>query len=277
MLKILTLNWQGKDKLANLYPSLINSLDDIEYQWLIKDNGSTDGSIEMIESWNNPNIHLVKQGHNRDSFAYGCNLLFKESNADAEDYVLLLNNDIIFNDKKSIKSMIDLMEKDNNIGLVGAKLKFTGTDKVQHCGVIFNKMYGLPLHFAANQTDCDDLKKHREFQAVTGAVWLTKAKYYENIYKENKSGLNGLNENYFFCFEDICASLSIRYNQNKKVVCCGTTDIYHEESATLKKNPVNKLFFGQNTRYFIEKWASKISIDEEAYKNKKYNLYRTDK
>ena len=37
MLKILTLSWQGNNKLARLYPTFLNALNDIDYEWWIKD------------------------------------------------------------------------------------------------------------------------------------------------------------------------------------------------------------------------------------------------
>ena len=143
MLNILTLNWQGKEKLERLYPSLINSLNNIEYKWFIKDNGSTDGSASLIEGWNNPHIYLMKCNHNRDNFSLGCNLLFKESKSNHDDLILLLNNDIIFNDHNSLNNMITIIQNDE-VGVVGAKLKFTNTNTVQHAGVVFIHSISCP-------------------------------------------------------------------------------------------------------------------------------------
>jgi GT2 family glycosyltransferase len=273
MLKILTLNWNGKEKLEKLYPSLINALDGIDYQYLIKDNGSVDESVSFIKSLNNPKVKVIEYGHNRDNFAQGCNLLFKESDPKDDDLILLLNNDVIFNDKKSIHNMMNMF-KDPEVGLVGAKLKFVGTNLIQHGGVVFSKSNGLPMHFKAHQQDDKSTQKHREFQAVTGAVWMTTASLYNQICQTNKSGQNGLDEGFFWCFEDISAGLSIKYSLGKKVVYCGTTDIFHEESATLKKNPANKLFMNHNINHFRTLWRDKYLVDEEVFaKNANHNVY----
>lgn len=274
MLKILTLNWDGASKLEKLYPSLLNNLTNIDYEWWIKDNASKDMSLDLIKSWNNDKINLIKHSHNSDNFSYGCNFLFKESAPKYDDLVLLLNNDIIFKDQISLKKMIKIIELDQNVGVVGAKLKFTNTNLLQHAGVVFSKEHKLPFHFRHREVEDKNALKNRLFQVVTGAVWLTKAQYYENICETNKSNLKGFDENFIWSFDDVDACLSIHYNMNKKIVYCGGTNIFHEESSTLKKNPVNKLFMPHNASYLKQKWEKRYILDRDMYiKDPKYNLY----
>jgi|SRR5579859_1556306 len=275
MLKILTLNWNGKDKLQTLYPTLMNVIGNIDYQWLIKDNGSNDDSILLEKEWNNNKVHIINYPHNRDNFAHGCNFLFKEANPTSEDLVLLLNNDVIFNDTSSLKNMISIIENDNSVGVVGARLLYKNTNKLQHAGVTFTPGYKTPMHFRSGEISDVNAEKNREFQAVTGAVFLTKAKYYENICRTNKSGLPGMDQNLWWSFDDICSALAIKYQMNKKIVYCGHTNIFHEESATLKKNPVNKMFLTQNLKYFFSQWSNKYTIDRDSYiNNPNHNIYK---
>jgi GT2 family glycosyltransferase len=112
------------------------------------------------------------------------------------------------------------------------------------------------------------------FQAVTGAAAITKAEYFRNSFNQNKSGIKGMDENYHWAFDDVDLCLSIKYNMNKKIVYCGDTNISHEESASLKKNPVNKLFLNHNLRYMFGKWGERYIIDQDIYtKNSRHNLY----
>lgn len=274
MIKILTLNWNGKDKLQRLYPTLLNAFEDLKWEWYIKDNGSKDESLFLEKEWNNSQIHFVKCDHNNDNFAKGCNILYKESSSKEDDFILLLNNDVIFNDNVSVKNMTKIFN-DKDVGLVGAKLLYSNTNNIQHAGVIFDrKRASLPCHFMANKSNKEFDSKNREFQATTGAVWLTKSNIYENICRTNKSSYNGLDENFHWCFEDVSAGLSIKYDLNKKVVVCGSTNIFHEESASLKKNPVNRLFLKHNVDYFLNKWQGRYIVDKDSYENNlKFNLY----
>lgn len=275
MIKILTLNWNGRSKLEKLYPTLISSLDKLKYTWLVKDNASKDEGVEYLKSLNDSNIDIYPYHDNKQNFSEGMNYLFDKSNANDEDYVLLLNNDVMFNDTSSIHNMIDIMEKDDSVGIVGARLLYTNTNKIQHAGVIFHEVNGMPLHFRANEVADKYTEENREFQAVTGAVMLTKAKYYKNICKTNKSGIGGLAETYFWAFDDINACLSVKYSLNKKIIYCGKTNISHEESASLKKNPVNKLYLQQNARLLKTDWGSRYIIDRPIYlQNPNHNLYK---
>lgn len=274
-LHILTLNWNGADKLQKLYNSLIPSLKDINYTWLIKDNNSVDNSAEVVSKFVG-NINYNQYPNNNQNFSEGCNYLFDIAKPDDEDYILLLNNDIVFNDTHSIKNMIKLFEKEKDVGVVGAKLKYMNTNKLQHAGVVFSQgSNGFPFHFRANEIDDSNASKNRDLQVVTGAVLLTKAMFYKNVCVDNKSNLNGLDEAFCWSFDDVDFCLHIKHIQNKRILYCGKTDIFHEESASLKKNPANKLFMNHNLLRLKTKWSKHIVLDYDMYKNNNnYNIIK---
>lgn len=271
---IITLNWNGKDKISKLKQSLLPALSNLEYEWFIKDNGSIDGSVEEIRNWNDIKVNLIPYPNNNQNYSQGMNFLFKEASPKDNNIIITLNNDIIINDPKSIKNMLRILQEDKEVGLVGAKLNYTNTNKIQHCGVLFHKSNGLPYHYRAGVEEKERDRMNRCFPAVTGAVSALRADTFANCF-DNKSGLKGFNEKYFFAFEDIDFNLRINHHLKKKIVNCGETNIFHEESASLKKNPVHKLFFNQNCKLFIEAWHKEINVLlEDKYNNPKYAVYR---
>lgn len=274
MLHILTLTWNAVDKISKLHDTLVPALEGLEYQWWIKDNASKDNTVEVARTWGD-NVHVSAYKDNRQNFSEGCNFLFNEAKPNDNDFIMLLNNDIIFNDTASIKDMLSIIQKDKDVGMVGGRLCYTGTDKLQHAGVVFNPTYKTPMHFRAGQTSDNDAQRNREFQVVTGAVCITKGEYFRNANTNNKSGISGMDEKYHWAFDDVDLCLSIKYNMNKKIVYCGTTNIFHEESASLKKNPVNKLFLTPNLQYMFGKWKERYAIDQDIYtKDTRHALYR---
>lgn len=271
MLYILTLTWNHLDKLSKLKDSLLPALEGIDYTWIIKDNASSDKTYEEASAWGD-RVNVVKYKDNLQNFSQGMNYIFNVASPADNDLVLLLNNDITFGDTVSIKKMISLLKGD--VGAVGAKLLYTGTKRIQHAGVIFPN-HGLPLNYRRGDTDDMNSLQNRYFQAVTGAVMLMRADTYKNICTTNKSGIGGLCEQLIWCFDDIDACLSIVSNQKKKIIYCGDTNIFHEESASLKENPVNKLFMDYNVKFFSNKWRGKYLNDLDRYAtNSKYNLIK---
>lgn len=277
MLHIITLNWQGKDKLKKLKESLLPALNDVEYTWHIKDNGSTDGSLEEIASWTDVKVNLIAYPNNRQNYAQGMNLLFKEAAPKDDDLILTLNNDIIFQDTTSLKAMIKMLRTDKEIGIVGAKLNYTNTNKIQHCGVLFHTSNGLPYHYRAGVEEKPRDCVNRYYPVVTGAVAMLPANVFANCFT-NPSGDKGFREEFFFAFEDVDMCMRVVNHLHKKVVYCGETNIFHEESATLKKNPVHKMFFQNNCKLFLDAWYKTIDVSlVKKYEHPEHNVYVNSK
>lgn len=263
MLHIMTLTWDALPMLSTLWKSLEPALEGIDYKWHIKDNGSKDGTAAVAATWG-PNVISYAYPNNDLTFAEGMNWIYEQAKPADDDLILLLNNDIEFNDTVSLKKMIALLN-DRDAGMVGARLKFTNTNKLQHAGVIFEPSHRMPIHFRAGQESDALAEKNREFQAVTGALVLTRSSYYKKVCTTNKSGRVGMDEKYRWAFEDIDMCLAIKYNENKPILYCGETNISHGESVSLKKNPVNKLFMNPNVEHFRGKWQGKYALDRALY------------
>jgi GT2 family glycosyltransferase len=276
---ILTLNWNGEDKLKELAPSLeaaVKQVQDAEFysqeleekfkircHWLVKDNGSKDGSVEHLKNNYGGSLHVYEVGHNRDTFAQGVNFLWDKSleldNSEHGEPILLLNNDIVIKDPKSLVKMLRLMYSSSDNFAVGARLLFKNTNKLQHAGVIFSERYNmLPYHFRPGEVSDANAKKNRYFQAVTAACCLVRSDWFSQM------GL--MDEGFRWAFDDIDMCLSL-CKMGGKIAYCGETEIYHEESASLKKNPVKKMFMNQNVAYFRKKWSGKYEIDHQKYLN----------
>jgi GT2 family glycosyltransferase len=274
MLYLLTLTWNGADKLSKLKESIMPALKDLDYQWLIKDNASKDNTLEMCSEWKE-NIKTIPYKNNAQNFSEGMNFLFNEASPKDDDLIMLLNNDVVFNDQRSIHNMKKIIDKDDKVGVVGARLLFTNTNRLQHAGVVFCEKCNAPMHYRLNETTDALAEKNREFQVVTGAVLLTKAKYFKEVFIDNKSGIKGMDENFHWAFDDVDMCLAIKHKLDKKIVYCGKTEIFHEESASLKKNPTNKLFMNHNLSRLRQKWNYVAVLDKPGYdKDSNYKLYK---
>lgn len=254
MIHIITLTWNGLDKLKRLSGTLEEACSKLDQDvcWYVRDNGSNDGTVEWFQKYNGVALKPLLVGHNRDNFAQGVNSLVEIANPAEGDFILLLNNDIIFGDRESLANMLVLMN-DSQIAVVGARLLYVGTNKLQHAGVIFGPRYGnMPYHYRHHEESDKHAMKNRYFQAVTAACCLVRANDFVKM-----------DEKMFWAFEDI--DMCLRIGKKKKIAYCGQTNIFHEESASLNKNPMNRLFMQQNVARFKEKWVGKYVLDHERY------------
>jgi len=264
MIRVLTLSWNGLGFLNKLRDGLFRNLDKTgcPYEWYIRSNGCTDGTPDEAIRWENTKV--LAKNHNRDSFSKGVNSLFDLASPDDSDIILLLNNDIEFISDNNIKMMISLL-KDNAAGMIGSKL-YNEDKTISHYGIVISHKYGnLPWNFKSGQKSTKYDSYDRKFQAVTAACCVLTSKIFKKV--------NKLNEDYNWCFEDVDLCLKISINENMPIFCCGNTNIIHQTSASLKKNPVNKLFMSHNVNVFKRNWGNKCIIDHQLYlNNPKYGL-----
>lgn len=270
MIHILTLNWNGLSKLQALGPSLAKGIKNFNAVWHVRDNGSQDGSLSWLKKFKEVDTNVLSVDHNRSNFSQGMNSLISLAEIKDDDYVMFLNNDVVFKDDKSITSML-MHFAEPKVGIVGARLMYSGSDVMQHAGVIFGPRYGMmPYHFKHKEKLDSQSKKSRYFQAVTAACCLVRGKVINQ--------LGSFDEKFHWAFEDI--DFCLRAGQEKwKVVYCGSTEIEHEESASLKKNPVNRMMSQPNVSHFKAKWwrdgKPKYDLDHEMYlKAPNWNVVR---
>ena len=257
MLHVITLSYNGLHLLTALKDGLYRNLDELNqpYKWHIRSNGNKDATAEEVINW--PSVELLKSEHNRDNFSKCVNSLVKLADPADNDILLLLNDDITFEDNYSLKNMLNLMKDD--VSIVGARLLYPNTELLQHAGVIFSNRYNrLPYHYRHKEKSDGAAKKNRYFQCVTAAVSLVRAKDFKDI--------GGMDEKYHWCFEDVDMNFAIGAT-GKKIAYCGQTNIYHHESLTVNKTSVSKLFLQSNVGYFRKKWDGKYKIDHDLYLN----------
>ncbi|MBN9617170.1 MAG: hypothetical protein BGO25_12265 [Acidobacteriales bacterium 59-55] len=83
---------------GDVLPDFLNSLDLQNYQDFILfavDNASTDDTLDQLETWNSQKLILIANAENR-GVAAGNNQGIRSALAAGCEYVLLLNNDVVF-------------------------------------------------------------------------------------------------------------------------------------------------------------------------------------
>ncbi|MCC7260914.1 MAG: glycosyltransferase, partial [Candidatus Latescibacteria bacterium] len=193
-----------------------NTGTDPDYEVLAVDNGSTDWTSYLLHAFEG-DIRVVRNDQNQ-GFARACN---QGVEAAAGEYVILLNNDTV-PQPGWLEALVRLADSDPRIGVVGARLLYPGTGKIQHAGL--EMVAGMPEHvYRGAAGDDPRVLVQRDLDMVTGACMLVR--------RELFVARGGLDTAYVNGVEDVDLCLRIR-QAGYRVVYCPDCVVEHHEGAS---------------------------------------------
>lgn len=116
---VITLNWNGIEVLPNMVRSLAEPVSRLGGDLIVFDNGSTDGSQDMVdESWGSEKWFSLVRSEENLGFAAGANRAIAGANS---DIIVLANSDTIFL-PGSLEALLDAAGRHPDAGIIGPKL-----------------------------------------------------------------------------------------------------------------------------------------------------------
>lgn len=234
-LSIIIVNFRTYDLTKQTIVSVINTVKNIEYEILVVDNNSADGSLEKLCSdfKNESLVKFIKNKHN-DGFAVANNLAFGDAKG---EYVLLLNSDVIV-EEDTINQSLNYIKSNPKIGILGCKVILPDGSLDKACRrsfptfeVSFYRMSGLSKLFPNskrfNQYNLSYLDDDGVYfiDCVVGAFMLINSEVMRNC--------NGLDESYFMYGEDIDLCYKVK-ELGYEVCYYGKCKIIHYKGASGK-------------------------------------------
>lgn len=226
--------WNNRELLRNCLSSLKNT----NYAWykvIVVDNGSTDGSFELMNR-EFPNVEVVRLQRN-EGFSAGVNvgmrLALERYNV---DYIVILNDDTFIVRDNWLLHMINVAEMDPTIGIVNCRfLRPDGQPQPMGLrllpGIYIDTIFGMPL-LGRNQEQSASV---HETDSAGGACFILK--------RSLINGIGFLDEGYSpVYFEDVDYGLRAR-KAGFKLVHDGEVSIIHIGSATSRKLPNRYLLY----------------------------------
>lgn len=230
----------------NCLKSIKELSDDVSYEIIITDDNSTDETQYLTEIIKN--IVYLKNSENR-GFLKNCNNAAKKANG---KYIVFLNNDTtVINGWLS--SLVELMEKDKNIGMTGSKLIYPDGALQEAGGIVWNDGTGAnygrgrdPLHAEYNYV--------KEVDYISGASLLIRKSLWNEI--------GGFDERYSpaYC-EDSDIAFEVRKRGYKVVYQPKSSLIHFERISQGADDSKAWELMSRNQKLFVEKW--KNVIDKE--------------
>jgi len=200
-LSISIVSYNGKELVRSCLNSIFQNTEGIEFEVFVVDNGSVDGTPEMVRA-EFPQVRLMVNKENL-GFAKANNLAIKEAKG---DFILLLNQDMRAL-AGTMFGMVGFMRAHAEAGIAGCHLINEKGQTVNHIrrfpgvwdqAAVLLKLPHLFPHLLSKylMADFDYLRPGaQEVDSVRGSFFCIRREVLEKI--------GGLDERYFFWFEEV--------------------------------------------------------------------------
>ena len=258
---IVILNWNTEGFLKDFLPGLIQSAATVDgTEVVVADNGSTDGSIELMQT-EFPEVRTIAFTKNH-GFTGGYNKAFNELYGteenpleDAPKYFLLINSDIEVNEGW-LQPLVDWMDTHPECGACAPKLhSWQEKEMFEYAGAAggYLDCFGYPFCrgriLSKLEKDNGQYDNPADVLWATGACLLVRSKVYAE--------LGGLDERFFAHMEeiDLCWRMQL---EGWKVTVVPDSVVYHVGGGTLPAESPFKLFLNfRNNLLMLEKNLAK--------------------
>ena len=232
---IVIVNWNGKKYLKGCLDSL-QKQSYCDYEAIIVDNGSKDGSVEYIQQ-NYPNIKLFQLKRNM-GYSVGINVALEHSK---NKYIIALNNDTTL-DQNWLSELVKMAELDERIGSCQPKiLSLQNPAFIDSVGLSINKE-GEAFQIGFQEKDTGQYNAVRELLGACSASVLYR--------RQALMQIGGFDEDFFAYFEDV--DVALRLNRaGWKCMYVPTAMVYHYGSATgINDSPFKTYLLTRNQYYY---------------------------
>ena len=198
---VIIVNWNTKDILRECLLSIYTQTEGIEFEVIVIDNSSSDGSVKMVKQ-EFPHVVLIENNENR-GFAAANNQGIEIAKG---RYVLLLNSDTVVIDG-AIKKVFDFAERNLDAGVIGCRVLNNDRTLQPTCFMfpsILNRLLFMTYlyklfpnnRFFSRETMGGWQRDNvREVEVVTGCFMLVRQ---EVIY-----AVGGMDERFFMYSEEV--------------------------------------------------------------------------
>jgi GT2 family glycosyltransferase len=233
---VIILNWNGRRFMRDCLSSL-KQQSYREFEVIVVDNGSTDGSADLIRSEYSDFAKLVRNRRNL-GFGRGNNIGAEHSNG---RYLLLLNNDCVV-DKLWIAELVKEAESERRIGMCASKiLSFYDRRVIDNTGHL---IYRDGLNRGRGRLEVDagqyDLKRDIFFPSACAALYR----------REAFDEIGGFDEDFFAYGDDTELGIRVRLT-GWKCRFVPTAIAYHKYSGSTSAYSPLKAFLVERNRIWV--------------------------
>lgn len=239
---VVILNWNGRDMMQRFLPSVVQHSQP-EGCVIVADNGSTDGSLEML-SQHFPEVIQLPLPQNY-GFAEGYNQALKQIDA---PYYLLLNSDVEV-PQGWLTPLLAYMEQHSEVAACQPKLLSQKQKSMfEYAGGAGGYLDHFGYPFCRGRIFADVEKDEGQYDTVQHVLWATGAALL--IRKDDWIQSGGLDGRFFAHMEEIDLCWRLR-TRGRAIVCVPNSMAYHVGGGTLDAGNPRKTFLNFRNNLFM--------------------------
>ncbi len=253
---VVILNFNRADETIECVESVKRS-DYDNYGILLVDNGSTDGSLQVLRQ-RFPDLEMIQNGENL-GYAEGNNRGIHHALNRGCDYVLILNNDTVVAET-ALRLLVEEGEKHQEATLLAPQVRFYDRPNlIDSCGTEMDWFRLKPRLGHYGKEDQGRFQRIEEKEIIPGSALLLKKKIFGEV--------GFFDERFFLIHED--ADLCLRnLRKNFKNIVVPKALVYHKVSRTLSAYPFlasyysirNMLYLCERHGTFLERVKARIGL-----------------
>jgi|WetSurMetagenome_2_1015567.scaffolds.fasta_scaffold19559_3 GT2 family glycosyltransferase len=171
----ITVNWNRAEDTVQCVSSLLQGNPGVEV--LVVDNGSEDGSVEVLRS-KFPGLMILENTENM-GYVKGVNQGIRRALAEGATHLLIINNDAVSR-PSMVAELVDVLDRYPSAGIAGPKIFYYGTDMIWFNGGHFNHWMGFSTHQYMDSKD-DGRNRERKVDFITGCTMMVKASVFSEV------------------------------------------------------------------------------------------------
>lgn len=255
---VVTALFNGLDYTKKYLESLESTLQGVDYELILVDDGSSDGTREFLSGLKRSRDLKVIINDENLGFAKSNNLACWQATG---DYLIFLNNDVLLT-PGWLDPMVSALRRTHlwmghrrRAGVVGNVQRRMADGVIDHAGIYLN-LYAAPDHAFQGEADLPTRGAFTAWSAATAACWLMERSHFSEFGGFDERFLNGM-EDVDFCLQSLEAG--------RVAVVANNSVIEHAVSASRDSTVTSE----RNERLFWEKWRYPVQemalIDQLRY------------
>jgi GT2 family glycosyltransferase len=247
-LSVVIVNWNTEALLRECLRSVYRTVEGIAFEVIVVDNASGDGSVAMLKV-EFPQVRRIENFENR-GFAAANNQAFHIMKG---RYALLLNSDTVLTDG-AVQALYSFMEGHPEAVMAGGQLLNADGSK-QNSIAAFPTLLTLALNVSLLESLFPrkypskryEVRDPIEVDSCIGACLMVR--------KSAIDGVGGLDERYFFFFEETDWARTMK-NTGGKIFHVPSAKIYHLQGKSVGADVRSRILFYRSRYLYFMKWES---------------------